>query len=1019
MTDLPSSLNPQTAPFVDPVANPIPSSNHPNESSTSILYAVDEYAEDYTIKCICAYKDDDGNTVLCERCDTWQHIECYYYPSKKVPDVHNCADCEPRPIDAKSATARQRRKREQMDIGDRRPKKPSNKSHKKKIKIPEPNTNGWSGDKNDHHASSHEHTSRSSKDQPPPTKRPKTSHRASGSMSQVLPPNLAARAGKRSASSSHALQSPTKTPTSHSPDAYCSEPYSLEFLQLYDHDPGDVPMQANLFNDIKITNDLTLWSEDVESLAHATGGRMHQDIFQRCDQPLDSMTFPELRLETKQDHRTSYEGLHPTWKFLIGDTFIPQNALIGELKGKIGHMRDYCQDPANRWAYLRHPVPFVFFHPYLPIYIDTRSEGTLCRYVRRSCRPNVTFKTILENGSDYHFCFVANQNIEAGTELTIGWVLDENIRKSLDRAHFGNNNNYNHNHEEIKQEGVSGTEADYISDWVGKVLADFGGCACYDPSQCSLARFDRRNSTSSIDSAIYLSNGKSKKGRKGHNNISPQSTGHATNSRAGSERLKHSEDTEQEDSRSSSGSMRSKPRSRDVTPAEPASGDTGASLGFELSSREQRKIAAMEKNFELLEHDRHQPPLKKKKRGSGASNLNTPAAGSSVSSQRGFGLNPDRANKSKQRQLGDAATSSSQPNTPGVASKPRYMDASTSRRHSGSPAARSPQPPAMPNLPANSPNRSSHPHTPSIASPLTRPQYVSRAMQTEIDENDDWYHSLTIPTTASKPYVSLTKRLLIRSHTDRWRLEEQMRVAAESSNHLISQPLHNQQNTPGATDKYTGLDLESAPAQKMDEDVEMPDARPDQERLPGDISSNPPVEKFRPPDTSLGVSDDPNQSHFKPPPPAWPTSNNPHPPNGYRVADMRVQLPPTPSFSTNLASIPGTPDSFSHSIAQSPSGRTASSYPPLFSSLSTNIVQPSPVKKKLSLGDYMSRRSNNKLETPGAAGDKTGSSPTMQQSLLKPLAEEAKGHDTEGSAIVGTPPKEDGEFLEGNKDPKL
>lgn len=630
MTDLSSTFKPQTVPFVDPAANTTPCLTQPDETSIAVAY-VDEYAEDYTIKCICAYKDDDGNTVLCERCDTWQHIECYYY-SKKVPEVHNCTDCEPRQIDARSATVRQRRKREQMDTGDRRSKKPSTKSHKKKIKISEASVNGWPVDKHEH-TSSLDHPGRSSRDQPPPTKRPKTSHRASSSMSQVQLSNVATHAGKRSVSSSHALQSPSKTPTSNSPGGYCSEIYSLEFLQLYDHDPGDVPMQANLFDNIKITNDLSLWSEDVESLAQATNGRLHRDIFQRCDQPLGSMIFPKLRPETREDHSARSEGLHPTWKILIGDSFIPQNALIGELRGKIGHMNDYCQDPVNRWAYLRHPVPFVFFHPHLPIYIDTRSEGTLCRYLRRSCRPNVFMKTILENGSDYHFCFVANQNIDAGTELSIGWVLDENIRKCLDRAHFGHNNK-----EEIKQEGVSDTEADYISDWVRKVLADFGGCACDNPSQCSLARFDRRHSTSSIDSAICLSNGKSMRGMKQYNsnhnnNISPQSTGRATNSRAGSERLKHSEDPEQDDNRSSTGSMRSKPRSRDVTPADHISGEqSGVAVGFELSSREQRKIAALEKNFELLEQDKHQPPLKKKKRGSGASNLNTPAASCSVSS---------------------------------------------------------------------------------------------------------------------------------------------------------------------------------------------------------------------------------------------------------------------------------------------------------------------------------------------------------------------------------------------------
>ncbi|KAI9821894.1 MAG: hypothetical protein M1827_002476 [Pycnora praestabilis] len=49
-------------------------------------------AEMYTIKCLCGNSEDDGNTVRCEECDTWQHIECYY-PNAKVSEVHNCIDC--------------------------------------------------------------------------------------------------------------------------------------------------------------------------------------------------------------------------------------------------------------------------------------------------------------------------------------------------------------------------------------------------------------------------------------------------------------------------------------------------------------------------------------------------------------------------------------------------------------------------------------------------------------------------------------------------------------------------------------------------------------------------------------------------------------------------------------------------------------------------------------------------------------------------------------------------------------
>jgi hypothetical protein len=47
------------------------------------------------IKCICGTTSDDGNTVLCENYNTWQHIKCYH-GDKPVPDVHLCIDCGPK-----------------------------------------------------------------------------------------------------------------------------------------------------------------------------------------------------------------------------------------------------------------------------------------------------------------------------------------------------------------------------------------------------------------------------------------------------------------------------------------------------------------------------------------------------------------------------------------------------------------------------------------------------------------------------------------------------------------------------------------------------------------------------------------------------------------------------------------------------------------------------------------------------------------------------------------------------------
>jgi hypothetical protein len=66
-----------------------------------------EEEEPSTIRCICSYTEDDGNTVLCEKCETWQHVACYYDSARHVPDIHECVHCLPRAIDSEKANEKQ------------------------------------------------------------------------------------------------------------------------------------------------------------------------------------------------------------------------------------------------------------------------------------------------------------------------------------------------------------------------------------------------------------------------------------------------------------------------------------------------------------------------------------------------------------------------------------------------------------------------------------------------------------------------------------------------------------------------------------------------------------------------------------------------------------------------------------------------------------------------------------------------------------------------------------------------
>ncbi|KAI4282701.1 MAG: hypothetical protein L6R38_002748 [Xanthoria sp. 2 TBL-2021] len=917
-----------------------------------------EEEEDYTIKCICGFHDDDGNTVFCDRCDTWQHTECYYFENGEVLDVsdieHWCADCKPRQLDVRGAIDRQSMRREQPDLGERKTKKTTTKSHKKKVRPPESSaivTNGSTlYDKDDQTFLGNP------RDYALAGKRPKFNHRYSTSLQS---PNLVYAADdRRSGSASRVIQSPSKIAGQHSSNGYFGEPYSQEFLHLYDDDPGDATMQANLFNDITITRSLSMWTQDAEALKEASNHLKPSDVFHRCDQPLDSMVFPFIHKEYKQGHIQDADSRRPQWVFLTTDAPLVKGSILGELKGKIGHMQDYVQDPVNRWDYLRHPVPFVFFHPKLPIYIDTRKEGTRCRYLRRSCRPNLTMTTILENGSDYRFCFVAKHDLQAGSELTIGWTLDQHIREFFRR-----------NSEQVKSEGTTDADEDYVSEWVAKVLADFGGCACDSPSECSLAKYDRRSRMLS-NGTVRLSNG-DVKARNGYGKR--RSPGWDQANHGKSPHMNQHEEGEEDDTGSTSGSCQSKQRSRNSSPIRNATGQNGFGLGLELSDRDKRKIAALEKNFEQIEQDKHQPAPRRKKRNSGGSSVQA----SMTAASRPHGH----------------VSSFSQANTPDVDSKLRYVDAGTSRRISGSPVGRlPPTSSSLYNKPTSRKKRSSHlPQTPTAFNTL-RPNYVSTSVQTEPDDQADWYWVVKSDQ-PPKPFMSLSKQLLLRSQRNRMRMEQRLQTEA-----------HQRQDPVGPMQASDGNMVVSSEA---GEDIEMQDVQSNLSRATTKTTNGSPIQKPRPPDDP-GSRTESASTHFKPPLP-------PQSSNGYRTTDLRVQLPSSMTQAGGDG-IAASPRDFGQSpvTVRSPFIQTPSSYSPLFSTSTSNMVQPSPVKKKVSLGEYMSRRSN-KAEAPSAGEKPTNSSPILSNSV-KPLAalHEAKSDLDQGNQAVETPKREDENPVESN-----
>ena len=885
MTDTSSSIATHSTPQFQPVTAST-QAPPPVNGSPSDLNLPDD--EDGTIRCICGFAEDDGNTVFCEECKTWQHIECYY-PSQLVPEIHFCSDCDSRDLDIKRAKERQRRLRDHPDGGDRKTRRPTSKSHKKKIKDPMEQMNGINGHER-HDSISY------ARDQPPPAKRPKTSHQTSGSVTSFNGNPVLVDSRRRAASNAQGYPSPTKSPQNHL--QYPAFPlYSSEFLYLYDNDQGkeNLSDDAGNFNTINVTTKLSAWHKNPYLLAEETGRQNIEQVFMHLDRSLDRATWPRVSLEHKINHDVDFDGKCPSWHLLRLETEAQKGDLVGEIAGQISLLDEYCRDPSNRWQELHHPEPFVFFHPHMPICIDSRREGTQFRYLRRSCRPNVTLKTFCTSDGEYHHCFVAMQHLRPGCELTAQWYMDQTL--------FSNG--------KVKDE--FGVEELRRTTWASRILANFGDCACDKSQQCLWAPLDYRRPPKLTEAPIKQANGRKRK-TKARQAISPQSTGHATNSRAGSENVKIQEDEEGAECRSVSGSSRSNPRSRDLTPVNSNGLDVDGVEG--LTGREKRKIAMAEAAFQRAEQEQH--GQKKKKRTSAGSTLNTPISGPSKS----YGA-------------------FSRPSTPSVSLQPNYIDVASARL-SGSP------PPLTSSTASRQlkyfPQKSSAPSTSSLLSPFSRPTYVDSAIQTDIEGLNTTEEPP--PTSTRRRFITPTQRLLKRVLDERARIDHR-----HLSNNDAEPMVFTPQPASPSPEKDAHLDDTTTAV-----DVEMSDALSRTSSLP---STSAAVVK-----PTSSAFPHPTEVLVELPPPPLPSQaahlqKNLHGPKGYRL--QLSTLPPVPFFSNTAlpvtpASNSSTPNATTPSTAQSPfnfAPGSSNSYP----GLSMGAVAPSPVKKKLSLGDYMSRRS--------------------------------------------------------------
>lgn len=596
------------------------------------------------IKCICNISEDDGSTVYCEKCDTWQHILCYYGESSEGVNQedfdHTCADCNPRPLDKQKAVERQRARhgmqlaakdaKDAKDANDKKAKRAPSKTHKKKSKPNDLPLNGHTeGVK---HGSPQDH---------PPAKKAKTSHKSSQSVSSQAPKRSPSHSAPK-VNHGHPL-SPATTPPD-LPNDFEIHTYTPQFLSSYDD--GDVQIvDYNKHANLKTTQTLSLWLQSGHPNFREDTGRDFEEVMQTTlPPPLN----PPLSIVSKD--LPLAQGTILRRQYLTTPSAIHKDVPMMELNGLVGLQREYCEDPANHWSELCAPMPFVFFPPSLPLYIDTRKEGSSARYVRRSCKPNAQLDTYLANESEYHFWLVSDRPIAADEEVTLPWDFKfpgQKLERMVRLLGLDDEETTGHSVSDIDH-----SEYTKLSEWIPRILSEYGGCACDLGSDCAFSRF-YRNYAEKVQSRPNPP--KRKRAKSKQHTISPTSTGHATNSRAASEG--HLDEVPENDGGSLARS-RSKPPSRERTPARHGSFDT---LGIltEPTNRDKRKVQIAEN---LFQKSAQEPPRKKKRtHADGTTNPGTTKAKGRNSS---VSQTSEKPNEAEERRYVDAGTNGSKSVSP-------------------------------------------------------------------------------------------------------------------------------------------------------------------------------------------------------------------------------------------------------------------------------------------------------------------------------------------------------------------
>lgn len=939
------------------------SSNGPSQTSLANSSTTPDKPEEQSseIQCICGFHDDDGFTICCDQCDTWQHLYCVDIRQDRVPESYLCPNCLPRPLDVRRAKEHQQSRRERED---------KDKIRRKRQKT---NTNANISRRRDHTNNNNNNninTTQSNGPGPPtadkgvgpgkPTSpkegqqhsRKRGSHRASISnatgnnvLPELSPPAVESTVAGTVAT---AVSSPGIA-SNNDRNMDIDSDTDMDKPTKYKYDFTDIAASADYYS-----------TRDVQAFVTSIAAQRDASIRHYTLDELENLPMPKVSVHDVPDLTTSYSSL-PQY-FITLDAPCPALQLVAFYKGDIAFQQSYKNDAINQYSLLRHPKPYVLFHPSLPLCIDSRIRGTVARFVKRSCRPNLSLQTIVVDNSEVLFGLVAMEPLKANSVLTVEWEWSGS--PAIQSLILG-----------TEPDQLNAEERQEASAWINNLTSNIGECACIDKKECIFTRFKAQREV--VFTKPYL-NGKGALPLRHRNIFSERNSNSLPDTIIKQLSPERYNATESKESVS-----RVKAGSRDLSPS---TVNYEGPDGAEMSSRELRKMKNIVSRIQKLEQD--QPVVNKRRKKNNATP--TPVLATELTPSSPADLkDPAKASDSGKKTKHPNAVSSP-PSTSFPSGMLLAHTSAPSRRYSESQSVNSDDIRISSNLPTQVSSTPEKSKTPVIR--IKKPVYVDVSIQTDPCD-DSWLPTIFQDVPARPEPMSLRERLLrehSREWTSDWRKVEKWEAEHKKRRRELEEAVPDCKTKElrliNATDvksvnQVAAPSLSGEPSEDLPGmDVEVTDT-PSDYPIAGTTTSLSNLDSLVAPDSNLSVKSlptDATDSQTTSTEGQNPTEKDDVPTsvvpdvvssiaksptaNGHRKVGLLVQLPPPLDF---LAT-PPTSANTSTSPVLTPSGPLHSppalSFPSLFSpstatSVSHTNVQPSPIKtKKLSLSEYGNRR---------------------------------------------------------------